>query len=526
MRKYGVTHRLSTAYHPQISGQVEVSNRGSKRILERTIGQNRVLWSDKLDDALWAFCTTYKTPIGCTPYKLVYGKACHLPMELEHKAYWAQKQTNFDLTVAGDHRKIQLNELNKLRKLKTRWSGPFTIAKVFPYGTVELSQADGPNFKVNGHRIKHYFGGDVPQLLSSIPRNMKTLAKGFVLKSSFPLHNLGITISIRSMDSFQGLTPKSPSLWHQPLAPSLNFYDHVNPITRQTIDQSADGKLHDLNPEESQTILEDLALYNNESWNDPRDFAKSVKAIVLPQDVSSTSDRIPMVPKIIEAISHDESIHKHKLDDMVKGNEDIKEQSKEEYGIETDMEVEEVIEEEESEFETNEEVEEIFDEDEDDESFNLFPTMKELSHHKWLLKHPRPPWVKEKVRAESPNNIKISCMIGHIFKRHAYIDLESPINIMSRHQYNKILTYGLRSSIIDCHLGEMVFRKPFIDETNLVYSEENGTVMFKQGDEKITFRMPYTMEIFKQTRLMGFSIDSIPPFAYEENFGLGKTHYY
>nr|GEU76133.1 reverse transcriptase domain-containing protein [Tanacetum cinerariifolium] len=114
-RKYGVTHHLSIAYHQQTSGQVEVSNRGLKRILERTIGQKRASWSDKLDDALWAFHTAYKTPIGCTPYKFVYGKACHLPIELEHKAYWALKQTNFDLSVAGDHRKIQLNELNELR---------------------------------------------------------------------------------------------------------------------------------------------------------------------------------------------------------------------------------------------------------------------------------------------------------------------------------------------------------------------------------------------------------------------------
>ncbi|GJX58009.1 reverse transcriptase domain-containing protein, partial [Tanacetum coccineum] len=207
MQKYGVTHRLSTAYHPQTSGQVEVSNRGLKRILERTIGENRASWSDKLDDALWAFRTAYKTPIGCTPYKLVYGKACHLPIELEHKAYWALKQANFDLSTAGDHRKVQLNELNELRdhayensliykektkrihdskiknrvfnvgdrvllfnsrlkifsgKLKSRWSGPFTITQVFPYGTVELSQNSGPNFKVNGHRVKHYFGGDIP----------------------------------------------------------------------------------------------------------------------------------------------------------------------------------------------------------------------------------------------------------------------------------------------------------------------------------------------------------------------------
>nr|GEY51624.1 reverse transcriptase domain-containing protein [Tanacetum cinerariifolium] len=97
MQKFGVTHHLATPYHTQTSGQVEVSNCGLKRILERTVGKNRASWSDKLDDALWAFRTAYKTPIGCTPYKLVYGKVCHLPIELEHKAYWALKHANFDL---------------------------------------------------------------------------------------------------------------------------------------------------------------------------------------------------------------------------------------------------------------------------------------------------------------------------------------------------------------------------------------------------------------------------------------------
>ncbi|GJT61840.1 reverse transcriptase domain-containing protein [Tanacetum coccineum] len=112
MLKYGVTHRLSTAYHPQTSGQVEVSNRGLKRILERTVGKNRASWSDKLDDALWAFCTAFKTPIGCTLYKLVYGKAYHLPIELEHKAYWALKHCNFDLKTVGDHRKVHVTDIH------------------------------------------------------------------------------------------------------------------------------------------------------------------------------------------------------------------------------------------------------------------------------------------------------------------------------------------------------------------------------------------------------------------------------
>nr|GEX72096.1 hypothetical protein [Tanacetum cinerariifolium] len=93
----------------------EVTNRGLKRILERTVAENRALWSDKLEDALWAFKTAFKTPIGCTPYRLVYGKSCHLPLELKHKALWALKHANFNLKTVDDHRKLQLNEMSELR---------------------------------------------------------------------------------------------------------------------------------------------------------------------------------------------------------------------------------------------------------------------------------------------------------------------------------------------------------------------------------------------------------------------------
>nr|GEZ01704.1 reverse transcriptase domain-containing protein [Tanacetum cinerariifolium] len=106
MLKYGVTHRLATTYHPQTNGPVEVSSCGLKRILERIVGENCASWSEKLDYAHWAFRTAFKTPIGCTLYKLVYRKACHLSIELEHKAYWALKHANFDLHTAGDHRKV------------------------------------------------------------------------------------------------------------------------------------------------------------------------------------------------------------------------------------------------------------------------------------------------------------------------------------------------------------------------------------------------------------------------------------
>ncbi|GKB76439.1 reverse transcriptase domain-containing protein [Tanacetum coccineum] len=111
--KYGVTHRLATPYHPQRNGQAENTNRAIKRILERTVNMNRKEWADKLNDALWAFGTTYKIPISSTPFMIVYGKACHLPIEIEHKAYWSLKNINLVLDVAGKHRFLQLNQLNE-----------------------------------------------------------------------------------------------------------------------------------------------------------------------------------------------------------------------------------------------------------------------------------------------------------------------------------------------------------------------------------------------------------------------------
>ncbi|KAJ9547271.1 hypothetical protein OSB04_019814 [Centaurea solstitialis] len=205
LKRYGVHHRFSTAYHPQANGQAENTNRALKRILEKTVDNNPKIWSQKLEDALWAYRTAYKTPIGSTPYRMLYGKSCHLPFEFEYKALWALKKVHLDDIASGRERMISLHELEELRslayenskiykeqrkkwhdahlkevkvfkegdkvlmyqtrfkfspgKLKSRWIGPYVVLKAYPSGYVDLMTERG-SFKVNGHRLKLYNEND------------------------------------------------------------------------------------------------------------------------------------------------------------------------------------------------------------------------------------------------------------------------------------------------------------------------------------------------------------------------------
>ncbi|GKC52824.1 hypothetical protein Tco_1075569 [Tanacetum coccineum] len=285
-----------------------------------------------------------------------------------------------------------------------------------------------------------------------------------------------------------------------------------------TFDQSADGKLRDRNAEESWALLEDLTLYANESWNDSRDFAKPIKAISLPQDVPSTSDRrlielenqvqrlkeayiAPMQPTQVNKITSSCEIYSGPLTDIAKYCHGRPETAFVEYAS--------------SRFT-----------DEGNEELGIINTVP----YEWLdsLLHFLKPFITE----GCPSNLKKSCSIGYVHVEKAYIDLNSPLNVMTRMLYNWIMrrkldpkedtirgmsnfternkgmhvfvgnfTYVLDfiiledfSSIIDPRLSQVVLGKPFVEISNMTHDLPEGVVRFINGTDEIAYKIPHKIE--------------------------------
>ncbi|XP_073120842.1 uncharacterized protein [Henckelia pumila] len=152
LAKYGVTHKISTPYHPQTSGQVEVSNHEIKQILENTLNTSRKDWSVRLDDALWAYRIAFKTLIGTTPYRLIFGGKRLLQLD-QLEEFWEQA---YDLTLSYKEQTKRIHD-KRIKKREFR-EGPFVIDKFYPSGAVVVKDSQAAQFTVNAQRLKHYMG--------------------------------------------------------------------------------------------------------------------------------------------------------------------------------------------------------------------------------------------------------------------------------------------------------------------------------------------------------------------------------
>ncbi|GJX31799.1 MAK10-like protein [Tanacetum coccineum] len=280
------------------------------------------------------------------------------------------------------------------------------------------------------------------------------------------------------------------------------------------------GLLREKNAKESWALLEDLALYDNESWNDPRDFAKPIKAISLPQDVPSTSDRHLIelenqVQRLMEAHlalnppvpvnritssceicsgPHDtrycmENLEQDFVEYTSSSIDEAGGKCKEELGVDKSVATRDEL---------------------GVEHFDKFLSRSELTYHKYLMCAPIPSMFLRNpiIVGGNPLNLKITCNIGHVHVEKAYINLNSPINVMTRMQYNWIMRKQLEpredpedfmiiedvSSIVDPRLSQVLLGKPFVEISNMTHDLSLGIVKFANGTDEIAYKMPHQIE--------------------------------
>ncbi|GKD04539.1 hypothetical protein Tco_1179513 [Tanacetum coccineum] len=482
-----------------------------------------------------------------------------------------------------------------------------------------------PSHKGYMNSIKLAVGNNVVPLRSDTIRLVQNGCSFYGLRSEDP--NQHLMDFLKLVDSlnldgdnkertylrlFQFSLHDQASNWLERLPAVQIFYDHVNPVTRRTIDQSAGGKLRDLNVEESWALLEDLALYDNKSWNEPRDFSKPVKVITLPQDVPSISDRLlielenqvqrlmeahlaPTQPTQVNKITtlyeirsgpHDTQYcmedpkqafveyaslrideargkwytfkpEQNNLGDTYNPswkshpNLSTKENEEEECNLgnansdphpqhdpltsiatktvrklssflgelglvpqipdvefvctkDGDVLFIKIIKKNEPDERDPREVEERSIKEVEIEYFDTFPTRDELTYHRYLMSGPVPSiFLRDPIiTTRCPKNIKIPCNIGNLNIGMAYIDLNSPLNIMTRVQYNQIIRRKLEPrengngfrGVSNFARRVRVLGKPFVKVSRMTYDLDEGVVRFTNGNSEVAYKMPHMIE--------------------------------
>nr|GEV60515.1 retrovirus-related Pol polyprotein from transposon 17.6 [Tanacetum cinerariifolium] len=518
MKRYGVNHHFYTSYHPQASGQVENTNRALKIILKKTVKDNLAIWSRKLDDALWAFRTAYKTPTGTTPYKLIYGINCHLPFEIEHRTYWALKNCNPDLIAAGSLE----DTIDPNSRIYTLWESIFSSCYLFCYSFSSTTMGDkNPIFTLGDYSKLSHEGYrntiKLPEGNNVVPLRSDTMRNFCATFFSNELTNIRILwwfLDWKRLDVFGArelrirVVPTTLSIaWKIPNKPSLNMHPRV-PIKQESINAiTIHRKLqidsyNDITKENEEEERESPKSHSNSSTPPEPSISFLIEKVLKFNSLIESLGLVPPSPNA-ELICTKEKDGDVMFIEIIPKDDDSRKEEPEAEGQEM-------------------------------EYSDIFPTRSKLAYHKYLMCGPIPSIFLRNpiITGGCHSNLKIPCNIRHVHVENTYIDLNSLFNVMTRMMYNWIMkkkldpredanrgisnsmgrikgmhvfignfTYVIDfmivediSSILDPRLSQVVLGRPFIEISDMTHNPPKGVVRFIRGTNEVAYKMPHKIE--------------------------------